>query len=79
MNATLEAIRDDLAVRNFAAHVRFATNIVRTGHNQRSVMVTANGKVIFEKIIEGRERLPLLKEKNRLARLYGIDGFEDAT
>lgn len=57
----------------FTEAVRFATNIVRVGHEMRSVMVTANGKIVYEIIIRGAARLPALKEQNRLRKLYGIE------
>lgn len=61
----------------FTDAVRFATNIVRVDHEMRSVMVTANGKIITEKIIRGAARLPALKEQNRLRKLYRCEGFEE--
>jgi hypothetical protein len=73
---TLDAIKDELFVRNwiaFAEDIRYHVNCVRTNKNEYVVMVTANGKVKWEKVFVGRESLPRIMEVNRQRELYGCE------
>lgn len=80
MIASLDAIREQLTTRNeirYAQDVRYAVNSIRTNHNERVVMLTANGKVVSEKVFTGGERLPELMEVYRLRREWKCEGFEN--
>jgi len=76
----LEMIKNQLDTRNaiaFAQEVRYHVNMVRTGHSQRVLMLTANGKVVREKLLEGDERLPEIMQVWAWRRDYKIEGFEE--
>lgn len=74
-------IKDELTTRNVIAFVtqqRYAVHCIRTGHNERVIFATCNGRVIegSEKVFVGMESSPRIKEIFRLQELYGISDKE---
>ncbi len=74
-------IKDELDTRNviaFLTPTRYSVNCVRTGHHERVVFATCNGRVIegSEKVFVGAESAPRLREMFRLMRLYNVGIWE---